>query len=212
MLVLPTPKRKKRSSYITCVQIMASLVSVEIPIDLCINLQLLLVNKIPFYNNYFCYVNLPLFVVHIYAFASVLKVLNHFRAQNFAIHFSSHPECLMGNNNKGMMKLVFKSYRYSKICDKTVILINSVAYSCRITALLRNYAKIEAQNCQLITQHGRKKFKELCGIAITKDDNIVVVDKSNNNEQGFETTENIWSRRYPEQSCRCCCRPQYISS
>ena len=45
---------------------------------------------------------------------------------------------------------------------------------------MRDYDKIEQENCQLITQHGGKKFKDLHGIAVTKDDSIVMVDKSNN--------------------------------
>jgi len=44
---------------------------------------------------------------------------------------------------------------------------------------LRDYTKIEAQNCQLVTQYGRKVFKWPHDVTTTTNDDIVIVDSTN---------------------------------
>ena len=45
-------------------------------------------------------------------------------------------------------------------------------------AQLRDYTKMETQNCHLITQYGGKKFQTPHDVAITTNDDIVIVDSS----------------------------------
>ena len=52
-------------------------------------------------------------------------------------------------------------------------------YCFRVTTTLRDYTKIEVQNCQLITQYGGKKFQYPWDITTTTNDNVVVVDYTN---------------------------------
>ncbi|XP_065902828.1 E3 ubiquitin-protein ligase TRIM71-like [Dysidea avara] len=49
----------------------------------------------------------------------------------------------------------------------------------KVTTTLRDYTKIEVQNCQLITQYGGKKFQWPWDITTTTNDDVVVVDKTN---------------------------------
>ena len=44
---------------------------------------------------------------------------------------------------------------------------------------MRDYTKIEEQNCQLVTHYGRKKFGRLRSIAVGSNDEVVVVDSDN---------------------------------
>ena len=60
-----------------------------------------------------------------------------------------------------------------------VILTNTIVYCFRVTTTLRDYTKIEVQNCQLITQYGGKKFQWPWDITTTTNDDVVVVDKTN---------------------------------
>jgi len=46
----------------------------------------------------------------------------------------------------------------------------------KVTATLRDYRKIGVDNCQLITHYGGKEFQEPCDIAVTTNDDIVVID------------------------------------
>ena len=52
-------------------------------------------------------------------------------------------------------------------------------YCFRVTTTLRDYTKIEVQNCQLITQYGGKKFQRPLGVTTTTNDDVVVVDNDN---------------------------------
>ena len=48
-----------------------------------------------------------------------------------------------------------------------------------MTTSLRDYTKIEEQNCQLVTDYGGKKFNSLRSIAVGPNDEVVVVDNGN---------------------------------
>ena len=48
-----------------------------------------------------------------------------------------------------------------------------------MTAQLRDYAKIEEKNCQLVTHYGWKKFKYPRGVAIGPNDEVVIIDHGN---------------------------------
>ena len=52
-------------------------------------------------------------------------------------------------------------------------------YCFRVTTTLRDYTKIEVQNCQLITQYGGKKFQHPWDITTTTNDDVVMVDSDN---------------------------------
>ena len=52
-------------------------------------------------------------------------------------------------------------------------------YCFRVTTTLRDYTKIEVQNCQLIRQYGGKKFQCPWDITTTTNDDVVVVDRDN---------------------------------
>jgi len=52
-------------------------------------------------------------------------------------------------------------------------------YYFSVTTTLRDYTKIQAQNCQLITQYGGKKFQFPYDITTTTNDDVVVVDFTN---------------------------------
>ena len=52
-------------------------------------------------------------------------------------------------------------------------------YCLRVTTTLRDYTKLEVQNCQLITQYGGKKFQWPLGVTTTTNDDVVVVDNDN---------------------------------
>ena len=52
-------------------------------------------------------------------------------------------------------------------------------YCLRVTTTLRDYTKIEVQNCQLITQYGGKKFQCPYDITTTTNDDVVMVDYTN---------------------------------
>ena len=52
-------------------------------------------------------------------------------------------------------------------------------YCLRVTTTLRDYTKIEVQNCQLITQYGGKKFQWPRGVTTTTNDDVVMVDCDN---------------------------------
>ncbi|XP_065902733.1 E3 ubiquitin-protein ligase TRIM71-like isoform X2 [Dysidea avara] len=49
----------------------------------------------------------------------------------------------------------------------------------KVTTTLRDYTKIEVQNCQLITQYGGKKFQCPYDITTTTNDDVVMVDYTN---------------------------------
>ena len=49
----------------------------------------------------------------------------------------------------------------------------------RVTAPLREYTKIEGQNCQLATHYGGKKFKSPSGVAVGPNNHIVIADREN---------------------------------
>ena len=53
-------------------------------------------------------------------------------------------------------------------------------YCFRVTTTLRDYTKIEVQNCQLITQYGGKKFQHPWDITTTANDDVIMVDSGNN--------------------------------
>jgi len=61
-----------------------------------------------------------------------------------------------------------------------VVTLTIIVYHFRVTTTLRDYTKIEAQNCQLITQYGGKKFQYPHDITTTTNDDVVVVDRDNN--------------------------------
>ena len=71
------------------------------------------------------------------------------------------------------MPLILCTYQY------TATLIISIISCFRLTTPLRDYAKIEEQNCQLVTDYGGKKFDKLHGVAVGPNDEVVVVDKGN---------------------------------
>ena len=48
-----------------------------------------------------------------------------------------------------------------------------------MTTPLRDYSKIEEQNCQLVTYYGGKDFNNPCSVAIGPNDEVVVVDNGN---------------------------------
>ena len=48
-----------------------------------------------------------------------------------------------------------------------------------MTTPLRDYTKIEEQNCQLVTHYGEKKFSSLRSVAVGPNDEVVVVDNGN---------------------------------
>ena len=52
-------------------------------------------------------------------------------------------------------------------------------YCFRVKTTLRDYTKIEVQNCQLITQYGGKKFQCPYDITTTTNDDVVMVDYDN---------------------------------
>ena len=58
-------------------------------------------------------------------------------------------------------------------------LIISIISCFRVTTPLRDYTKIEEQNCQLVTHYGGKKFIAPCNVAIGPNDEVVVVDRDN---------------------------------
>jgi len=62
----------------------------------------------------------------------------------------------------------------------TQCLNTTVVYCYRVTATLRDYTKIEVENCQLITQYGGKKFQFPWDITTSADDNVFIVDRENN--------------------------------
>ena len=49
----------------------------------------------------------------------------------------------------------------------------------RVTTPLRDYTKIEEQNCQLITDYGGENFNHPRSVAIGSNDEVVVVDRDN---------------------------------
>ena len=71
-----------------------------------------------------------------------------------------------------------------KISPLTVTCANRLTsktlYCYRVRATLRDYTKIDLQNCQLISQYGGKKFCAPFNGTITTRDNVVVVDQENN--------------------------------
>ena len=55
-----------------------------------------------------------------------------------------------------------------------------------MTTSLRDYTKIEEQNCQLITHYGGKKFNGPRSVAIGPNDEVVVVDRDNTEVMIFD--------------------------
>ena len=55
-------------------------------------------------------------------------------------------------------------------------LIISIILCFRVTTSLRDYTKIEEQNCQLITDYGGKKFNGLRSVAVGPNDEVIVLD------------------------------------
>ena len=49
----------------------------------------------------------------------------------------------------------------------------------RVTTPLRDYTKIEEQNCQLVTDYGGKKFNWPRGVVVGPNDEVVVIDRDN---------------------------------
>ena len=49
----------------------------------------------------------------------------------------------------------------------------------RVTTSLRDYTKIEEQNCQLVTDYGGKKFNWPRGVVVGPNDEVVVIDRDN---------------------------------
>ncbi|XP_065903172.1 E3 ubiquitin-protein ligase TRIM71-like isoform X2 [Dysidea avara] len=52
----------------------------------------------------------------------------------------------------------------------------------KVTAALRDYSKIEVQNCQVIIQCGRKKFKCPHNLAIATNDDVIMLDYTNHDD------------------------------
>ena len=48
-----------------------------------------------------------------------------------------------------------------------------------MTTSLRDYTKIEEQNCQLVTHYGGRKFNDLRSVALGPNDEAVIIDKGN---------------------------------
>jgi len=57
-----------------------------------------------------------------------------------------------------------------------VVTLTIIVYHFRVTTTLRDYTKIEAQNCQLVTYYGGKKFQWPYDITTTTNDDVVMVD------------------------------------
>ena len=55
-----------------------------------------------------------------------------------------------------------------------------------VTTTLRDYAKIDVENCQLITQYGGKEFQWPYNITTTTNDDLVMVDYSNSDVIVFD--------------------------
>ena len=49
----------------------------------------------------------------------------------------------------------------------------------RVTTPLRDYTKIEEQNCQLVTHYGGKKFSDLYDVTTGPNDEVVILDRDN---------------------------------
>jgi len=52
-------------------------------------------------------------------------------------------------------------------------------YYFRVITTSSDYSKIKVENCQLMTQYGRIKFKWPHGVSTTTNDDIIVVDSTN---------------------------------
>ena len=63
-------------------------------------------------------------------------------------------------------------HSYTLVCVSNLLLLSCF----RVTTLLRDYTKIEAKNCQLVTHYGGKEFNNPCGIAIGPNDEVIIVD------------------------------------
>ena len=59
----------------------------------------------------------------------------------------------------------------------------SVISCFRVTTPLRDYTKIEEQNCQLVTDYGGKKFNDICSVAVGPNNEVVVIDSGPGNKE-----------------------------
>ena len=72
-----------------------------------------------------------------------------------------------------------------------VYLIISLISCFRVTTPLRDYTKIEEQNCQLVTDYRGKKFNGLRSIAVGPNDEVVVLDDNNKEVIIFDKDLNL---------------------
>ena len=76
---------------------------------------------------------------------------------------------------------------------------HTIVYCYRVTTTLRDYAKINEENCQLITQYGGKKFKCPYDVTFTTNDDVVMVDYTNREVIVFD--KNLkWIRTFGQGS------------
>ena len=67
-----------------------------------------------------------------------------------------------------------------------VIVTYTIVYCFRVRTTSRDYTNFEVRNCQLITQHGGKKFQYPWDITTTTNDDVVVVDNGNKDVVVFD--------------------------
>ena len=73
---------------------------------------------------------------------------------------------------------IFAYSTMTTVQDSVYLIISYISCS-RVTTPLRDYTKIEEKNCQLVTHYGGKKFHYPRGIAIGPNNEVVMIDKGN---------------------------------